>query len=80
MNLQWHFTLQRAIFLKNLENTTFEVKMSYCVDYDIWIIRHFLARPNMNITLLKFITTLCETDNLMQNIPIFNMDCGKYST
>ena len=43
-----HFTLKYTTFLKNLDSTTFEIKMPYHVEYDIKIILHFLAQPNLS--------------------------------
>ena len=37
------------IFLENLNSITFEVKMFYYQEYDIWIIRHFLGGPNDHV-------------------------------
>ena len=34
-------------FLKNLNSTTFEAKMPYYAECDIWIIGHFIAQPNV---------------------------------
>ena len=38
---KWHYSLNHAIFLKNLDNMTFEAKMSCLAVYDIRIIQHF---------------------------------------
>ena len=45
---QRQFTLKYTTSLKNLDSMTFETKMSYYLDYDIRIIQHFLARPNVS--------------------------------
>ena len=42
------FTSKSSIFLKNLGITTCEAKMSYYREYNVQIIGHFLARPNMS--------------------------------
>lgn len=43
----WQFTLKYGIFLKNLDSTAFEAKMSYTRENDIRMIQHFLPRPNV---------------------------------
>ena len=40
--------LNRPILLKNLDSVTFEAKTSYYQKYNIWIIWHFLAWPNVS--------------------------------
>jgi len=47
MYLHCVYKLKYAMFLENLNNTTFKTKMSYYAKYDIKIIWHFLVRPNM---------------------------------
>ena len=37
-----------ANLLKNFDNSTIDVKMSYYLEYDIWIVQHFFAQPNVS--------------------------------
>ena len=38
-----------------------------------------MFNPKTNITLLRSITILCETDNILQNIPHIQLECEEYS-
>ena len=69
VNTKWHFTLKYAIYLENLKNLifetiTFETKMSYYAEYDIWIIKGRTIASSM-VRIDKSLTNKSFTHFLM---------------